>query len=401
MPSRPPSTPAATDRDGGVARPSQRATTLRPSAIREIYDAAQQVPGALRLEVGEPDFDTPPWIVEAAHRAAVSGATHYTSNLGIGVLREALADKVRRVNGYDATPAQVMVAAGGVQALHVILHALLDPGDEVLLPDPLWPNFMMIAHLASARAVTYALQPALGFLPSIEQLESLVTARTRVLVVNLPSNPTGACATDELWRELVGFARRRGLWLVSDECYDQITFDGVVRSAQAIAPYERTVAVHTFSKTYAMTGWRVGYAVGPEELVTLVGHMQEPSVSCVNTPAQYAALAAIEGPQDVVAAMCDAYRRRAAAALEILTAGGVPAHRPDGAFYLWVDTSADGRDSLAVAHGLLHAEQVAVAPGLAFGPAGAQRVRVSLASADDDLAEGCRRLVRYLQRERA
>jgi len=379
-----------------AAAASQRACTLEASAIRELFDAAQQVPGAIRLEVGEPDFPSPPWVLEAADRAARNGATHYTPNAGIGELREALAAKVQRVNGWSARAEQCIVTAGGVQALHLAMAALLDPGDEVLLPDPLWPNFAMIAHLISARAVGYRLHPDAGFLPSVAELESLVTDRTRVLVVNFPSNPTGACIAPAQLAELVAFAERHGLWVVSDECYDELTFSGQVVSAPAVSDYERIVTVFTFSKTYAMTGWRVGYAFGPAATVAAMARMQEPLVSCVNAPAQHAALAALLGPQDVVTAMREAYRRRAEAAVAVLDAAGIPLRRPDGAFYLWVDTSADARPSTQLAHDLLAAEQVAVAPGSAFGPSGRHRLRISLASSEDDLIEGCRRLARHL-----
>lgn len=381
-----------------TAAVAARAATLRASAIREIFDAAQRVPDALRLEVGEPDFPSPDWVIEAADRAARHGATHYTSNTGIAPLREALADKVSRVNGWAAQPEQCIVTAGGVQALHLALAAMLDPGDEVLLPDPLWPNFAMIAHLVSARAVGYRLVPEQGFLPSIEELEAAVTPRTRVLVINFPSNPTGAAATMAELAELVEFARRHRLWLVSDECYDELLFDGSVRSAQAAAPYERTVTVFTFSKTYAMTGWRVGYAFAPSDLLAAMARMQEPMVSCVNAPAQHAALAALTGPQEVVATMREAYRRRASAAVAVLRNGGLTVPDPQGAFYLWVDTSGDGRDSVTLAHELLRDRSVAVAPGLAFGASGQHRLRISLASADDELLEGCRRLADYLRR---
>ena len=328
---------------------------LAPSAIREIYNAASRVPGSLRLEVGEPDFPTPPWVVDAAHAAARGGETHYTPNTGIHPLREALADKVRRINGWDARPEECIVTAGGVQALNLALTVLLDPGDEVLLPDPLWPNFLMIAHLISARVLPYVLHPERGFLPDLNELEALVSPRTKVLVINFPSNPTGAVASTEDLAALVGFARRHGLWLISDECYDELAFDGVVRSAQAVEPYERTISVYTFSKTYAMTGWRVEYAFAPAATLEMMGRMQEAMVSCVNTPAQFAALAALQGPQDVVATMRDAYRRRAAAAVAVLEAGAIAVNRPDGAFYLWVDTAPDRRDSITLAHDLLAA----------------------------------------------
>jgi aspartate/methionine/tyrosine aminotransferase len=387
--------------DGTAAVASTRATTLQPSAIREVFEAAQRLGDAIRLEVGEPDFPTPPWVVEAAARAARDGATHYTPNAGVAVLREALADKVQRVNGWPARPDECIVTAGGVQALHLALAALLDPGDEVLLPDPLWPNFAMIAHLVSARVRTYRLRPEDGFRPSPAEIEACIGERTRVLVLNFPSNPTGACLAPDDLAALVEVARRHGLWVVADECYDELTFSGRVVSAQACAPYERTVTVHTFSKTYAMTGWRVGYAFAPAPTLAVMARMQEPFVSCVNAPAQYAALAALTGPQDVVGAMRDVYGRRAGAAVALLTQAGVPVHRPEGAFYLWVDTSADDRDSATLAQDLLVAERVAVAPGLAFGPSGRNRVRLSLASADDDLLEGCRRLARFLGTSRS
>jgi len=381
---------------GSGSASAMRAARLRPSAIREVFEAAQRLGDAIRLEVGEPDFPTPPWVVEAAARAARDGATHYTPNAGVPVLREALADKVQRVNGWPARPDGCIVTAGGVQALHLALATLLDPGDEVLLPDPLWPNIAMIAHLVSARVRTYRLRPEDGFRPSPDEIEAAIGERTRVLVLNFPSNPTGACLDPDELAALIEVARRHGLWVVSDECYDELTFTGRVVSAQACAPYERTVTVHTFSKTYAMTGWRVGYAFAPAPTLEIMARMQEPFVSCVNTPAQYAALAALNGPQDVVGAMRDVYRRRADAAVAVLTQAGVPVQPPDGAFYLWVDTSADDRDSTVVAQDLLASQRVAVAPGLAFGPSGRHRVRLSLASADDDLLEGCRRLARFL-----
>lgn len=383
-------------RSGPAAAP--RASALAPSRIRQIYDAAQSRPDALRLEVGEPDFATPPWISEAAHRAAHDGHTHYTSNTGIGVLREALAAKVRARNGYHARPGQIVVSAGGVQALHLVLAALLDPGDEVLLPDPCWPNFNMIAHLVGARAVPYVLRPDRAFQPDPAELERLITPRTRVLVVNLPSNPVGVCGSPADLAALVAIAERHGLWLLSDECYDEITFDGPILSAGAVSDYERIVSVYSFSKTYAMTGWRVGYAVAPEATVEVLARMQEPFVSCVNTPAQYAALAALQGPQEIVCEMRDAYRRRRDLALDVLTAGGVDAFRPDGAFYLWADVGRSKMASLDFALALLAARDVAVAPGSAFGASGDDRVRISLATGEDDLLEGCRRLVGFLDR---
>jgi aspartate/methionine/tyrosine aminotransferase len=346
--------------------------------------------------VGEPGFPTPPHIVEAAARAARDGHTKYTPNAGVAPLRAALAEKLARVNGYAATPDQIVVGAGGVQILHNVLLALTDPGDEILLPDPAWPDFVQMAHLLGTPPRYYHQTPETGFLPSVDELEELVTPRTRVLVVNSPSNPLGAVVPAELSAELVAFAERRGLWLVSDECYDQIAFDGTFASPMRVAPSPRIISAYSFSKVYAMTGWRVGYCVAPTDVAATLTRLQEPVVSCVNAPAQMGALAALTGPQEIVDEMRDAYRDRRDAAVALLNEAGVPVLRPAGAFYLWVDISAAGRDSRDFAFSLIAERGVAVAPGTAFGAAGEGFVRLSMASERDVLLEGARRLVAHL-----
>ncbi len=234
------------------------------SRIREVMELAWGDPEAIHLEVGEPDFPTPEHVVEAAHEAARMGLTRYAPNAGLPVLREALADKIARRNGYEARPEQVVVTQGGIQALYLALRALLEPGDEVLLPDPAWPNYRMIAHLLGARVLSYPLVAEGGFLPRLEDLERLATPRTRAMLVNSPSNPLGTVVPRELMEGLLAFARRRGLWLVSDEVYDEVVFDGDFVSAGSLAdPSDRLVSVYSFSKVYAMTGWRVGYLVAP------------------------------------------------------------------------------------------------------------------------------------------
>jgi aspartate/methionine/tyrosine aminotransferase len=356
-------------------------------------ELAWRQPDAIHLEVGEPGFPTPAHIVEAAAQAARDGHTKYTPNAGIVPLREALAEKVGRVNGYEATPDQVVVGAGGVQILHNVLLALTDPGDEILMPDPAWPDFVQMAHLLGTPPRFYHQTPETGFLPTVEELEELVTPRTRVLVVNSPSNPLGAVIPAELSAELVAFAERRGLWLVSDECYDEIAFDGTFASPMRVAPSPRIISAYSFSKVYAMTGWRVGYCVAPPEVAATLTRLQEPIVSCVNAPAQMGALAALTGPQDVVREMLVAYRERRDAAVALLGDAGVPVLKPSGAFYLWVEV---GRDCREFAYSLIAERGVAVAPGTAFGAAGEGFVRLSMASEKDVLLEGARRLVAHL-----
>ena len=377
--------------------PSSIASSMPVSRIREVMELAWGDPEAIHLEVGEPDFPTPEHVVEAAHEAARMGRTRYAPNAGLPELREALADKVAWRNGYEARPDQVVVTQGGIQALYLVLRALLEPGDEVLLPDPAWPNYRMIAHLLGARVLSYPLVAEGGFLPRLEDLEGLVTPRTRAILVNSPSNPLGTVVHRELMEALVAFARRRGLWFISDEVYDEVVFDDVFVSTGSLAdPSDRLVSVYSFSKVYAMTGWRVGYLVAPPDLTKLLTRMQEPIVSCVNTPAQMAALAAVTGPQDVVRKMSEAYRVRRDELLGILDRGGLPSSRPAGAFYVWSDVSEAGMPSMDFARALIEREHVAVAPGSAFGELGEGYARLSLASSRDDLLDGAWRLVRFV-----
>ncbi len=362
------------------------------SGIRDIMDAAWGRPGVIRLEVGEPDFPTPPHIVEAAHVAMLEGHTGYQPSAGIFPLREALATKVRERNGYTVTPQQTIVTQGGVEALFASLLTLTRPGDEVLLPDPAWPNFLLMAQMLNLNAVTYPLTADAGFVPTLETLEPLVTERTAAIVVNSPSNPLGVVIDRARMTELVEFTERHGLWMVSDECYDEISFDGTFVSPASISA-ERVVSVYSFSKTYAMTGWRIGYAVAPPTVAPSLAKGQEPIISCVNAPTQYAALAAMTGPQAVVAEMRDAYRQRRDLAISVLDGSPLRAFTPQGAFYLWVDVRATGVPSRELAMRLLEERNVAVAPGTAFGERGEGFLRVSLASSADAISEGLRRLL--------
>lgn len=356
------------------------------SGIREIMDLAWRTPDCVRLEVGEPDFDTPQHIKEAGIKAIADGHTRYSPNAGIHSLREALAVKVGTVNGFTVEPNQIVVAAGAVEAIFASLISLVGPGDEILLPDPGWPNFRMMADLLSAKPVFYPLRPENNFLPDPADIESLVGERTRVLLVNFPSNPLGAVASMGRLREIYDVARRHDLWIVSDECYDQIVFDGSCPSPGLIDDDGRVVATYSFSKTYAMTGWRVGYAAVPERIAETLPKVQEPLVSCVSGPAQYAALAALDGPQDCVQEMLDAYRVRRDAAVRECEDAGLTYLTPQGAFYLWV--SIDGDDSHAFAMDLVDRHRVALAPGSAFGAHGNGWVRLSLANSVESVVTG-------------
>jgi aspartate/methionine/tyrosine aminotransferase len=369
---------------------------LPRSGIRELMEAVWETPGALVLTAGEPSFPTPPHVVEAANAAARAGKTTYVGETGIPELREALAAKIRTINGYDAQPENIVVAAGGGEGIYASLAALIAPGDGILLPDPGWPNFAMAATMLRADQRFYALDAAHDWMPDVEELERLCDARTRVLLLNAPSNPLGATITRERLAEIVAFAERRGLWILADECYDEIVFDGGVISAAAVAGgLDRVISVYTFSKTYAMTGWRIGYVVAPVRAVKQIGKLQEPLISCVNVPTQYGALAALAGPHAIVDEMVATYRARRDAVCALLADAGIPAQRPAGAFYVWADIGAAGMNSRDFAFALLAEHQVGVAPGTAFGVHGARFIRISLATETGALLEATRRIATF------
>ena len=368
--------------------------TIRHTGIREISALAATVPGAIRLEIGQPDHRTPAHIVDAAKRALDEGWHGYTPTAGLASLRERLTGKLGRVNGIDVPAGQVVCTSGGAGAIAAAVVSLCNPGDEVLVPDPCWPNYRLLLAVAQATPVFYPCPWARGFLPDLDRLESLVGPRSRVLMVNSPNNPTGSVYPHAVLRRLGEIAERHGLWLVSDECYDQVTLDGTPAAPglHHHADPDRVVSCFSFSKTYAMTGWRVGYAVAPPEVADTMLKMIEGTTACVTTVSQKAAEAALDGPQDAVAEMVSGYRRRRDLAVDLLREADLLVSVPRGAFYILADVSPAGLDSGAFARRLLLERGVAVAPGTTFGEVPAAAVRISLASSDPELREGVRRL---------
>lgn len=368
-------------------------TRMHRSGIRTLMELAMRDPEAIRLEIGEPDVPTPAHVVAAATRDAAAGHTAYTSSTGTPELRAALAEKVRRVNGLDVTASDVVVTHGAMHGLAMAINALAGPGDEVLLPDPEFPNWRMAAVAAGVGVATYPAHAANGFVPTLEDIAAAITPATRVIVVCSPNNPTGAMYPPELLAGVVELARERDLWVFSDECYEAITFDRPHAGPAAFDTDGRVLTFFSFSKTYAMTGWRLGYVVSRDPgVIDLLGQVAEATVACPSSVSQRAALAALTGPQDDVAAAVDSYRERRDAAVALLDARGIPSVRPQGAFYLMVDVSAATADSEAFALRLLADRHVSVSPGSAFGPGGEGMVRVSLAAERGALLAGLSRL---------
>ncbi len=376
-------------------KPLNAAVTAMPrSGIRELMDLAWKTPGVVHLEVGEPDFATPLHVVEAAARAGAEGFTKYTPNAGIPEVRAAFSDKVNARNGFAAMPENIVVTTGAINALFLAILALCDPGESVLMPDPGWPNYEMMANAVGVRPVRFPLVPTAGFVPDFDALEMAAgLAGTKALIMNSPSNPTGAVFNRATQERILEIAERHDLWVISDECYEDIVFEGAHVSPAAISSPERVISVYSMSKSYAMTGWRVGYAVAPIDVAAMMAKLVEAVTACVTSVAQKAAQAAVEGDQACVAEMRDAYKRRRDVAADRLEAAGMLVSRPHGAFYVMVDVSAAELGGYDLCRQLVTEHGVATAPGETFGPTGAGMIRLSLAAADTDVRTGVERVV--------
>jgi aspartate/methionine/tyrosine aminotransferase len=375
-------------------------TETAHSGIREIANEALRTPGAIRLDVGQPDFPTPQHIKDAGKLAIDQNKTFYTHTQGLLSLREKLVAKLARVNGIQSSPDRIAVGPGGVGALAAVLGAVVEPGDEVMLPDPGWPNYRMMLAWTGAREVRYPCPPSHGFQPDLDALAALITPKTKVLLINSPNNPTGAVYPRETIEDFVALAQKHNLWLVSDECYDQLILNGSWTSPATLAPHDpRIVSVFTFSKSYAMTGWRIGYVAGSAALIDNATKVLESNSSCVSTISQVAAEAALDGPQECVTEMVHAYRHRRDLVVDLLKEGGLFISEPAGAFYCMADITRSGMHARELAFALLRERGVSVAPGTAFGRIAANSVRISLASSDQDLREGVGRLAEFVRRD--
>jgi aspartate aminotransferase len=363
------------------------------SGIRRIHEIAIRLDDVISLAVGEPDVAVAPHIAEAAKAAWDADETNYTANGGIAPLRNAIVDKLARVNDIHVDSEQVWVTVGATQGLHQAMALTLGPGDEVLLPDPGYTTFTMNARMLEAVPVPYPLRADAGFMPDVTELERLVTDRTRVLIINSPSNPLGTIFPREVLAELLAFARRHDLWIISDEVYEAFTWDAEHVSIASLDDEDRVFSVFSLSKEYAMTGIRIGYLVTPPGMAHTMRTVQEASISCASAPGQYAAIAAITGEQGHVDVARAHYRDNLSAATALLDRRGIRYLQPGGAFYLWIDVShASNGDVAEWAEAFLLEQRVSVAPGSAFGRSGEGWIRVCLASNQAELLEGLGRL---------
>jgi aspartate/methionine/tyrosine aminotransferase len=389
---------------------SHRAADLAPSATLAITNRASELRAqglpVIGFGAGEPDFATPAHIVDAAVQAAADPKNHrYSPAPGIPELRAAVAAKTERDSSYSIDPAQVVISNGGKQAVYLTCQALLDPGDEVLLPAPYWVTYPEAIRLAGAVPVPVETDEASGFVVTAELLEAARTERTKMLVFVSPSNPTGAVSTRQQIEAVGRWAEEHGIWVMTDEIYEHLVYGNAeFHSLPVVVPgmADRCVVVNGVAKTYAMTGWRVGWLIGPSEVAGAASRIQSHLSSNVANVSQRAALAAVEGPLDAVVEMRSAFDRRRLTALEMLNAcKGVTCLEPQGAFYAFpnftglLGVELNGRTAATtqeLATLLLDEIQIAVVPGEAFGAPG--YVRVSFALSDEDLVEGLSRLQR-------
>lgn len=377
---------------------SKVALNMKRSGIREIMDLALGVEGVIRLEVGEPLFNTPEHIIEATNKAGRKGFTKYTANQGLLSLREKISGHINNKYNLKINSDNVIVSIGAVGAISTAVRVLADAGDEILIPDPSWPNYKMMITSIGAVPKYYKLDPDRGFLPTIKDLESLVTDKTKIIIINSPSNPLGVVFPEETIRELVEFAKEKDLFIISDEVYEEIVFQG--RHVSTL-PYDtdgRIVGVFSFSKTYAMTGYRVGYAIANKSIITQMAKLQEASVSCVSGISQKAAEGALEGSKECIKEMLEVYRENMNIATNLLDKYEITYQQPQGAFYIWIDAGC--RDSTQFAKEFLLEHKVSIAPGDTFGPIGASYIRISLASPKESIIEGIHRLAETLGKQK-
>ena len=379
---------------------------IAPSATLAISSKAAELKAkgvaVCAFAAGEPDFNTPDCIKRACEQALAQNKTRYVAAAGLPELREAICEKLARENQVHYEPSQVVVANGGKPALAQVFQTLINPGDEVIIPTPFWLSYPEMVKVAGGVPVFVETRVESGFLMSPEQLEAAITPRTVAVVINSPSNPTGMMYSPEQLKALGTVAIKHDLWMVSDEIYEKMVYGGVPQVSMAFfGPefYDHTITVNGFSKTFAMTGWRLGYAAAPKPFAKALASLQSHLASAPNTFAQWGAVAALKEAAPDVAKMVAAFTQRRDRIYELISAiEGIKCPKPEGAFYVFPNIASFGLDSLTFATRLLEEEHVAVVPGIAFG--NDRCVRLSYACSMENIEEGLARFARFCERIR-
>lgn len=377
---------------------SKTITTIEPSGIRKFFDIVSEMPDAISLGVGEPDFDTPWHIRDEGIHSLEMGRTFYTSNAGLKELKIEICNYLKRryqlEYNYDK---EVLVTVGGSEAIDIGMRAMLDPGDEVLIPQPSYVSYLPCAILANGTPVIIELKAENEFRLTAEQLEAAITPRTKLLVLPFPNNPTGAVMEEKDLEAIAEVVKKYDLFVMSDEIYSELTYlDKHVSIASLPGMWERTIVINGFSKSYAMTGWRLGYACGPQKIIEQMTKIHQFAIMCAPTTSQYAAVTALKNGDEDVKRMRDEYNGRRRYLLHRIKEMGLDCFEPFGAFYIFPCIKEFGMTSDAFATNLLKVKKVAVVPGTAFGDCGEGFIRISYAYSLDALKHALGRIEEYI-----
>lgn len=382
---------------------SEKVVAIKPSGIRKFFDIAQEMKDAISLGVGEPDFDTPWHIRDEGIYSLEKGRTFYTSNAGLKELREEIANYLYRKQGirYEEPLKEVLITVGGSEAIDIGFRAMINPGDEVLIPQPSFVSYEPCAVMAGAKPVIINLKEENEFRLTAEELEEAITEKTKILVLPFPNNPTGAIMERKDLEAIAEVILKHDIYVMSDEIYSELSYkEKHVSIAQIPGMKERTILINGFSKAFAMTGWRLGYACGPKNIIEQMIKIHQFAIMCAPTTSQYAAIEALKNGDDDVKEMCTAYNQRRRYLVHSFQEMGLKCFEPFGAFYIFPCISEYGLTSDDFAMRFLKEEGVAVVPGTAFGDCGEGYLRISYAASLENLKIAMERLRSFLGRLR-
>ena len=381
---------------------SKKTVSLKPSGIRKFFDVVSEMPNAISLGVGEPDFETPWHVRKAGITSLEQGKTFYTSNSGLKELRTEIGAYMDRKYGLSYDEDDILITVGGSEGIDMMLRAILNEGDEVIVPEPSYVSYVPCVIMAGGTPVTIDLQDKYEFRLQPEELEKTITKKTKALILPYPNNPTGAVMEEEDLQKLVDIIEKNDLYILSDEIYAELTYTGKdhVSIAQFPGMKERTVIINGFSKAYAMTGWRMGYACGPREIIDQMRKLHQYCIMCAPTTSQYAAIEAIKNGDEDIQMMRESYNERRRIVVHLLREMGLPTFEPLGAFYVFPCIKEFGMSSEEFATRLLEEEEVAIVPGTAFGDSGEGFLRISYAYSIENLKEALSRLEKFITRLR-
>ncbi len=385
---------------------ADRMKSIPFSGIRTVFEevARRERMGEkiIRLNIGEPDFDTPKHIKDEAKNALDAGKTQYSSNAGIPELREAIAQKLKEDNGLSYDPAtEIIVTVGGNEAVLITMLGLLNPGDEVLIPDPCWLNYYYCVQMAGAVPISVPAREKYAFIPHIDDFRSRITPRTRMIIINTPNNPTGAVYEAGALKELARLAREKNLFVLSDEIYEKMVYDGSRHVSIGSFPgmKEHVITVNGFSKNYSMTGWRLGFAAADRQVISALIRIHQYATICATTFAQWGAVAGLRGPQTEVNHMIEEFdRRRNLVCTCLQEMSGVHVVKPLGAFYIFPNIKETGKNPMELTQYLIEEAKIAVVPGTVFGEFGNEFIRISYANSYENLEVAMERMKGALEK---